>query len=227
MPRTRSSSKNNSTANLGFEAKLVCDEVAAIFVTIIKRARERLSSNVRMQELPPSSFFLRTSSSPRGNANFASVQHFIHHLAPHGMAGFVLANGSMSSNQSGEGMIRQVLIEADLVDCMVALPGQLFYSTQIPVCLWFLVKSKAPRVIKSSDKATSESFRERRRDITKTARTYFNGARNRSNFRWQSTIIAERSSDATRPQSPRRQNSTHHHRSRPVDCMVANRVTDR
>src|SRR5450755_3463612 len=79
---------------------------------------------------------------PRGNANFAWVQHFIHHLAPHGMAGFVLANGSMSSNQSGEGDIRRALIEADLVDCMVALPGQLFYSTQIPVCLWFLAKNK-------------------------------------------------------------------------------------
>jgi type I restriction enzyme M protein len=71
------------------------------------------------------------------------VQHFIHHLAPEGLAGFVLANGSMSSNQSGEGEIRRALIEADLVDCMVALPGQLFYSTQIPVCLWFLAKSKA------------------------------------------------------------------------------------
>jgi len=86
---------------------------------------------------------------PKGNANFAWVQHFIHHLAPAsinggGMAGFVLANGSMSSNQSGEGDIRQAIIEADLVDCMVALPGQLFYSTQIPVCLWFLAKSKAP-----------------------------------------------------------------------------------
>ena len=80
---------------------------------------------------------------PKGNANFAWVQHFIHHLAPQGMAGFVLANGSMSSNQSGEGDIRRALIEADLVDCMVALPGQLFYSTQIPVCLWFLAKSKA------------------------------------------------------------------------------------
>jgi type I restriction enzyme M protein len=79
---------------------------------------------------------------PKGNANFAWVQHFIHHLAPHGMAGFVLANGSMSSNQSGEGDIRRALIEADLVDCMVALPGQLFYSTQIPVCLWFLAKNK-------------------------------------------------------------------------------------
>ncbi len=79
---------------------------------------------------------------PKGNANFAWVQHFIHHLAPHGMAGFVLANGSMSSNQSGEGEIRKALIEADLVDCMVAMPGQLFYSTQIPVCLWFLTKTK-------------------------------------------------------------------------------------
>ena len=68
----------------------------------------------------------------KGNANFAWVQHFIHHFAPQGMAGFVLANGSMSSNQSGEGEIRRALIEADLVDCMVALSGQFFYSTEIP-----------------------------------------------------------------------------------------------
>jgi len=79
---------------------------------------------------------------PAGNANFAWVQHFIHHLAPTGLAGFVLANGSMSSSQSGEGEIRKAIIEADLVDCMVALPGQLFYSTQIPVCLWFLARNK-------------------------------------------------------------------------------------
>ncbi len=79
---------------------------------------------------------------PKGNANFAWVQHFIHHLAADGFAGFVLANGSMSSNQSGEGEIRKAIIEADLVDCMVAMPGQLFYSTQIPVCLWFLTKNK-------------------------------------------------------------------------------------
>jgi len=79
---------------------------------------------------------------PAGNANFAWVQHFIHHLAPTGLAGFVLANGSMSSNQSGEGEIRKNIIEADLVDCMVALPGQLFYSTQIPVCLWFIARDK-------------------------------------------------------------------------------------
>ena len=79
---------------------------------------------------------------PAGNANFAWVQHFIYHLAPGGIAGFVLANGSMSSNQSGEGEIRKNIIEADLVDCMVALPGQLFYSTPIPVCLWFLARDK-------------------------------------------------------------------------------------
>lgn len=79
---------------------------------------------------------------PVGNANFAWVQHFIHHLNPTGLAGFVLANGSMSSNTSGEGEIRKGIIEADLVDCMVAMPGQLFYSTQIPVCLWFIARDK-------------------------------------------------------------------------------------
>jgi type I restriction enzyme M protein len=79
---------------------------------------------------------------PAGNANFAWVQHIVHHLAPTGMAGFVLSNGSMSSNQSGEGEIRKRLLEADLVDCMVALPGQLFYSTQIPACLWFLARDR-------------------------------------------------------------------------------------
>jgi type I restriction enzyme M protein len=91
------------------------------------------------------------------------MQHFFHHLAPQGMAGFVLANGSMSSNQSGDCParsasskpkakpqslprqrdIRKAIIETDLVDCMAALPSQLFYSTQVPVCLWFLAKGKA------------------------------------------------------------------------------------
>ena len=75
---------------------------------------------------------------PKRNANFAWVQHFLHHLAPRGIAGFVLANGSMSSSQSGEGQIRKNIVEAGLVDCIVALPGQLFRSTQIPACLWFL-----------------------------------------------------------------------------------------
>jgi type I restriction enzyme M protein len=84
----------------------------------------------------------RYGTPPAGNANFAWVQHFIHHLSPRGIAGFVLANGSMSSQTSNEGEIRANIIEADLVDCMVALPGQLFYSTQIPVCLWFLARDK-------------------------------------------------------------------------------------
>ncbi len=79
---------------------------------------------------------------PAGNANFAWVQHIVYHLAPAGVAGFVLSNGSMSSNQSGEGEIRKSLIEADVVDCMVALPGQLFYSTQIPACLWFVARDR-------------------------------------------------------------------------------------
>ena len=79
---------------------------------------------------------------PKRNANFAWVQHMVHHLAPGGVAGFVLANGSMSSQAASEGAIRKNLIEADLVDCMIALPGQLFYSTQIPVCLWFLARDR-------------------------------------------------------------------------------------
>jgi len=79
---------------------------------------------------------------PKGNANFAWVQHFIHHLAPAGIAGFVLANGSMSSNISNEGEIRKNIIEADLVDCMIALPSQLFYNTMIPACLWFVSRDK-------------------------------------------------------------------------------------
>ncbi len=79
---------------------------------------------------------------PVGNANFAWVQHIIFHLAPSGIAGFVLANGSMSSNQSGEGEIRKAIVETDLVDCMIALPPQLFYGTPIPACLWFLARNK-------------------------------------------------------------------------------------
>jgi type I restriction enzyme M protein len=82
-------------------------------------------------------------SPPKSNANFAWVQHMAYHLAPAGIAGFVLANGSMSSNQSGEGDIRKNLVEAGLVDAMVALPGQLFYSTPIPACLWFLARDRS------------------------------------------------------------------------------------
>ncbi len=80
---------------------------------------------------------------PVGNANYAWIQHFIHHLAPNGIAGFVMANGSMSSNSSGEGDIRKALVQNDMVDCMIAMPGQLFFTTQIPVCLWFVTRSKA------------------------------------------------------------------------------------
>ncbi len=82
---------------------------------------------------------------PAGNSNYAWIQHFAHHLAPTGVAAFVMANGSMSSNQSGEGDIRKALIEAQnggLVDCMIALPGQLFYTTQIPVCVWILARDR-------------------------------------------------------------------------------------
>lgn len=105
---------------------------------------ERLRDDVRWKFGAP----------PAGNANYAWLQHIIHHLAPTGTAGVVLANGSMSSAQSGEGDIRKAMVEADLVDCMVALPGQLFYSTQIPVCLWFLARSKAPN-----------GFRDRRSEV--------------------------------------------------------------
>jgi type I restriction enzyme M protein len=122
---------------------------------------------------------------PPANANFAWVQHFIHHLAPNGIAGFVLANGSMSSNQSGEGEIRKAIIEADLVDCMIALPGQLFYTTPIPVCLWFLTRNKSNA--KFRDRRRQTLFLDARKigrlvdrthrefseeDITRLARTY-------------------------------------------------------
>ncbi len=106
---------------------------------------------------------------PASNANYAWVQHFIHHLAPTGLAGFVLANGSMSSNQSGEGEIRKAIIEGDLVDCMVAMPGQLFYSTQIPVCLWFLARDKKNGTLRQG---SGHGFRDRR------GQTLFIDARN-------------------------------------------------
>ncbi|MFZ3118607.1 MAG: class I SAM-dependent DNA methyltransferase [Variovorax sp.] len=81
---------------------------------------------------------------PPGNANYAWLQHMLHHLKPDGRAGIVLANGSMSSSQNGEAQIRAAMVEADVVEVMVALPGQLFFNTQIPACLWFLAKKKAP-----------------------------------------------------------------------------------
>ena len=109
---------------------------------------ERLRSGQRWQYGVP----------PVSNANFAWVQHFIHHLAPHGVAGFVLANGSLSSQQSGEGEIRRNIIEADLVDCIVSLPGQLFFTTQIPVCLWFLTRDKSNGLV------ADKKLRDRRRE---------------------------------------------------------------
>jgi len=95
---------------------------------------------------------------PAGNANFAWVQLFIQHLAPHGAAGFVLANGSLSSQQSGEGEIRKNIVEGDLVDCIVSLPGQLFATTQIPVCLWFLSRDKSNGLVRD------KKLRDRRRE---------------------------------------------------------------
>ena len=92
---------------------------------------------------------------PGGTANYAWLQHIGHHLAPNGTAGVVLANGSMSSSQSGEGDIRRAMVEADVVDCMIALPGQLFYSTQIPACLWFLARNKNP----------GKGWRDRRKEV--------------------------------------------------------------
>lgn len=106
---------------------------------------ERLRDDVRWKQF---------GVPPAGNANFAWVQHFIHHLSPVGVAAFVLANGSMSSNASGEGEIRKNIIEKDLADCMIALPGQLFYNTQIPACLWFISRDKK-----------NHKFRDRRGEV--------------------------------------------------------------
>ncbi|MCB2055900.1 MAG: SAM-dependent DNA methyltransferase [Geminicoccaceae bacterium] len=98
---------------------------------------------------------------PPGNANFAWLQHILHHLSPSGTAGVVLANGSMSSTQSGEGAIREAMVEGGVVDCMVALPGQLFYSTQIPACLWFLARDRSGE--RAGDK--SRALRDRRGEV--------------------------------------------------------------
>jgi type I restriction enzyme M protein len=109
---------------------------------------ERLREDVRWQFGAP----------PVGNANYAWLQHIYHHLAPHGVAGVVLANGSMSTQQSGEGEIRKAMLEATdnagvvagVVDCMVAMPGQLFYSTQIPACLWILAKGRSNGLVQKT-----------------------------------------------------------------------------
>ena len=95
----------------------------------------------------------RYGTPPAGNANYAWIQHFIHHLAPPnghggGVAGFVMANGSLSTGSGGEGEIRQRIVEADQVDCIVALPAQLFLTTGIPACLWFLTRDKTGKNLK-------------------------------------------------------------------------------
>jgi type I restriction enzyme M protein len=97
---------------------------------------------------------------PASNANFAWMQHMIHHLSPTGMLGLVLANGSMASNTSGEGEIRKNIVEEDLVDCMVALPSQLFYGTQIPACLWFIARDKSGKPTRGGRR-----LRDRRREV--------------------------------------------------------------
>jgi type I restriction enzyme M protein len=96
---------------------------------------------------------------PAGNANYGWMQHILHHLAPTGTAGVVLANGSMSSTQSGEGEMRKAMIEGEVIDCMIALPGQLFYSTPIPACLWFLAKDKSNGI------ARDRKLRDRRGEV--------------------------------------------------------------
>ncbi|MEL4483381.1 class I SAM-dependent DNA methyltransferase [Shewanella algae] len=95
---------------------------------------------------------------PTGNANYGWIMHMISKLSTQGSAGFVLANGSMSTSTSGEGVIRQQIIEDDLVECMIALPGQLFYTTQIPVCLWFLTKDKSANEEKGYRKRSGETL---------------------------------------------------------------------
>ena len=96
---------------------------------------------------------------PAGNANYAWLQHILHHLSPRGQAGVVLANGSMSSSQSGEGDIRRAMVEADVVDVMVALPPQLFFNTQIPACLWFLARDKSGRAAAGDSKSPARDRR--------------------------------------------------------------------
>ena len=106
---------------------------------------------------------------PTGNANYGWILHMISKLSENGIAGFVLANGSMSTSTKGEGDIRQKIIENDLVDCMIALPGQLFYTTPIPVCLWFLTKSKKARKVKGRSESNQRA---------RTGETLFIDARN-------------------------------------------------
>ncbi len=119
---------------------------------------------------------------PVGNANYAWIQHFIHHLAtPNGrgggVAGFVMANGSLSSNSGGEGDIRQRIVEADLVDCIVALPAQLFFTTGIPVCLWFLTVTSPAATSRRAAPTAPAAARERRSSSTPASSARWRPAR--------------------------------------------------
>jgi len=130
---------------------------------------------------------------PAGNANFAWMQHMLYHLAPHGVMATVLANGSLSSNTSGEGEIRKNLIENDLVECIVALPKQLFYNTGIPACIWFLRREKNMRKneILFIDASEMGSMIDRVHrvlsddDIKKISETYHNWRKNPDKYKDQ------------------------------------------
>ena len=127
---------------------------------------------------------------PKGNANYAWIQHFLYHLAPSGTAGFVLANGSLSSNTGGEGEIRQSLVKADLVECIVMLPKALFLNTGIPACLWFLRRGKPKRkgetlFIDASELGYMIDRKNRAfapEDISKVADTYHNWLQNNEEY---------------------------------------------
>jgi len=162
LPRSHTADRPNGRINPPFNIKEWSDgklegdarwnrsgaELASHFQFYKNRGKYGTPPQTATRECAP----LKSEGSPQvvseardKNANFAWVQHMLHHLAPNGSMALLLANGSMSSNSSGEGDIRRALIEADLVECMVALPGQLFTNTQIPACIWFLTKNKAMR----------------------------------------------------------------------------------
>ena len=142
--------KNEDTFHRNLHKHVRADYILANPPFNIKNwGSERLQEDIRWHYGTP----------PAGNANYGWIQHIIHHLAPRGVAGLVLANGSMSSTQGGEDAIRQRLIEADLVDCMVALPSQLFYTTQIPACLWFFAKDRSNGLVEHG------TLRDRRGEI--------------------------------------------------------------
>ncbi|GAA4648633.1 class I SAM-dependent DNA methyltransferase [Kistimonas scapharcae] len=128
----------------------------------------RLEEDVRWQYGTP----------PKGNANFGWMQHMLHHLNDNGSMALLLANGSMSSNTNNEGVIRRKLIEADLVECMVALPGQLFTNTQIPACIWFLTKNKQGKNATAKDGGSAENAGAISGQVDRRGETLFIDARN-------------------------------------------------